>query len=86
MALIWAVANQLGRRIPGQGWAVPALTVALVIGWIGWMASRRLDASGQITWGFLALLAASGGVLVAFSGGSGRLSGAGWARRCGQRS
>ncbi|HUC37148.1 MAG TPA: histidine kinase [Acidimicrobiales bacterium] len=66
-ALIWAVANQLERRIPGEHWSVPVLTVTVVIGWIGWMASRRFGASDQITWGFLALLAASGGVLVAFA-------------------
>ena len=66
-ALVWAVANQPERRVPGEHWAVPVLAVAVVTGWAGWMASRRLGAPGQITWGFLALLAASGGVLVAFS-------------------
>jgi signal transduction histidine kinase len=66
-ALLWAVANELERRIPGERWAVPVLAVAAVIGWTGWMASRRLEAPDRITWGFLALLATSGGALVAFA-------------------
>jgi signal transduction histidine kinase len=66
-AVIWAVASQLERRIPGEHWAVPVLAGAAVIGWIGWMASRRLQAPDQLTGGFLALLGAAGGVLVAFA-------------------
>ena len=66
-AVIWAVASQLEKRIPGEHWAVPVLAVAAVIGWIGWMASRRLEAPDQLTGGFLALLGAAGGVLVAFA-------------------
>jgi len=66
-ALLWAVANELKPRIQGEHWAVPVLAVAVVIGWIGWMASRWLEAPDHITWGFLALLGASGGVLVAFA-------------------
>ena len=66
-ALLWAVGHQQEPRIPGEHWAVPMLAAAVIIGWIGWMASRRLEAPDQITWGFLALLAASGGVLVAFA-------------------
>ena len=37
------------------------------IGWLGWMASRRLRAPGRTTWCFLALLAASGGALAALA-------------------
>ncbi|HUY21813.1 MAG TPA: histidine kinase [Acidimicrobiales bacterium] len=37
------------------------------IGWVGWMASRRLRASGRTTWCLLALLAASGGALAALA-------------------
>jgi signal transduction histidine kinase len=66
-AIMWAVANQLWHGIAGEHWAVPLLAVAAVIGWIGWMASRRLGAPDRITWGFLGLLAISGGVLVAFA-------------------
>jgi len=65
--LLWAVASQREPRIDGEHWALPMLAIAVVIGWIGWMASRRLEAADQITWGFLAWLAASGGVLVAFA-------------------
>jgi len=66
-AITWAVANQLQHGIAGEHWAVPLLAVAVVIGWTGWMATRRLRAPDRITWGFLALLATSGGVLVAFA-------------------
>ena len=66
-ALMWALANQLEPRIDGEHWAVPVLAVAVAIGWMGWMASRRLEAPERAIWGFLALLASSGGVLVAYA-------------------
>jgi len=67
IALLWAVAQQRLPRVAGEHWAVPVLMVLAAIGWMGWMASRRLDAPDRITRGFLLLLAASGGVLVAFA-------------------
>jgi len=66
-AILWAVASQREPGISGAHWAVPMLAGAAAIGWLGWMASRRLRAADQVTWGFLALMAASGGVLVAFA-------------------
>jgi len=66
-ALLWAVTHRPDWGIPGEHWAVPVLAVVVVIGWIGWMATRRLGAPDQIIWGFLALLGTAGGVLVAFA-------------------
>jgi len=43
------------------------LTGTAGIGWLGWMACRRLRAPGLTTWCFLALLAASGGALAALA-------------------
>ena len=67
-ALLWATAHQP----PPDGVVAdhPAKWVLMVgagIGWIGWMASRRLRAPGRTTWCFLALLAASGGALSAYA-------------------
>lgn len=66
-ALLWAVASQREPRIAGEHWAVPVLATTVAIGWVGWMASRWLKAPDQVIWGFLAGLAVSGGVLVAFA-------------------
>jgi signal transduction histidine kinase len=63
-ALLWATAQQ---RPPKGVQADHAVKVLLIVGagvgWLGWMASRRLRASGRTTWSLLALLAASGGAL-----------------------
>ena len=67
-ALLWATAHQP----PPNGVVADhpvkwVLMVGAGIGWIGWMASRRLRAPGRTTWCFLALLAASGGALSAYA-------------------
>jgi signal transduction histidine kinase len=67
VALLWAVANQVEPQVSGKRWAVPLLATAAAIGWMGWMASRRLQAPQKVTWAFLGLLAVSGGTLAAFS-------------------
>ncbi len=66
--LLWVIA----RQPPPNGvmanhpvkWV---LMVSAGIGWIGWMASRRLRAPDHTTWCFLALLAVSGGALSALA-------------------
>ena len=66
-ALLWAAANthQPGVRVDHTVELV--LMVGAGIGWVGWLASRHLGASGRTTWCFLALLAASGGALAALA-------------------
>jgi len=67
-ALLWATAHQPPPNGVVADHAMKwVLTVGAGIGWIGWMASRRLRAPGHTTWYFLALLAASGGALSAFA-------------------
>jgi len=67
-ALLWATAHQPPPNGVVADQAMKwVLTVGAGIGWIGWMASRRLRAPGHTTWYFLALLAASGGALSAFA-------------------
>jgi signal transduction histidine kinase len=67
-ALLWATAHQPPPNGVTANHPVKwVLMVGSAIGWIGWMASRRLRAPGQTTWCFLALLAASGGALAAFA-------------------
>jgi signal transduction histidine kinase len=66
--LLWLTA----RQVPPKGVSDdhPAKWVLMgiaAIGWVGWMASRRLQAPGRTTWCFLALLAASGGALAALA-------------------
>ena len=66
--LLWLTA----RQVPPKGVSAdhPAKWVLMgiaAIGWLGWMASRRLRAPGHTTWCFLALLAASGGALAALA-------------------
>ena len=66
--LLWAAAHQppaKGVRVDTPARAV--LMVGAGIGWLGWMASRRLRASDRTTWGFIALLAASSGALAALA-------------------
>jgi len=65
--LLWTVATQLQPRIPGEHWAAPLLMVIVGVGWTGWMASRSLKAPDWTVWAFVALLATSGGVLVAYA-------------------
>ncbi|HEV3131187.1 MAG TPA: histidine kinase [Acidimicrobiales bacterium] len=67
-ALLWATAHQP----PPNGVVANhpmkwVLMVGAGIGWIGWMASRRLGAPSLTTWCFLALVSASGGALSAFA-------------------
>jgi signal transduction histidine kinase len=66
-ALLWGAANQLQPGIAGRRWAVPVLMLTVAIAWMGWMASRRLQAPDRITWVFLTVLAASGGFLAGFA-------------------
>ncbi len=66
-ALLWGSANQVAPHLAGRQWAVPVLMAATVVGWVAWMASRRLGASGRMTWAALAVLAAAGGVLAGFA-------------------
>jgi signal transduction histidine kinase len=68
VGLLWLTA----RQVPPKGVSAdhPAKWVLMgiaAIGWLGWMASRRLRAPGHTTWCFLALLAASGGALAALA-------------------
>ena len=68
VGLLWIIARQTppkGVRADHPLQAV--LMVAAGVGWIGWMANRRLRASGRATWSLLALLAVSGGVLAAWA-------------------
>ena len=46
---------------------MPALMALAVIGWLGWMASRRFGAPPRVTWACLALLSVAGGVLAGYS-------------------
>ena len=65
---LWATAHQVSPK--GVSADHPAKWVLMVIagiGWLGWMASRRLRAPGRTTWCFLALLATSGGALAALA-------------------
>jgi signal transduction histidine kinase len=66
--ILWTTAHQpppKGVRVDHPVEA--ALMVGAGIGWLGWMASRRLQAPSRTTWCFLALLAASGGGLAALA-------------------
>ena len=68
VGLLWATAHQ----VPPKGVSAdhPAKWILMgtaAIGWLGWMACRRLRAPSHTTWCFLALLAASGGALTAFA-------------------
>ena len=68
VTLLWATAHQVPLK--GVSADHPAKWVLMTtagIGWLGWMACRRLRAPGHTTWCFLALLAASGGALAAFA-------------------
>jgi signal transduction histidine kinase len=67
-ALLWVTAHQPPPNGVTANHPVKwVLMMGAGIGWIGWMANRRLRAPGQTTWCFLALLAASGGALSAYS-------------------
>ena len=67
-ALLWVTAHQPPPNGVTANHPVKwVLMVGAGIGWIGWMASRRLRVSGQTTWCFLALLALSGGALSALA-------------------
>jgi signal transduction histidine kinase len=68
VGLLWLTA----RQAPPKGVSAdhPAKWVLLgiaAIAWVGWMASRRLQAPLRTTWCLLALLAASGGALAALA-------------------
>lgn len=66
--LLWASGHQPPPKGVGADHPLKwVLMMGVGIGWLGWMASRRLRASGRMTWGFLALLAASGGCLAALA-------------------
>lgn len=66
VGLLWATAHQVPPRgVSADHPAKWVLMAAAAIGWLGWMASRRLRAMERTTWGFLALLATSGGALAA---------------------
>jgi signal transduction histidine kinase len=66
-ATLWATAHKAEPQLPGRAWAVPALMALAVIGWLGWMASRRFGAPPRVTWAFLALLSVAGGALAGYS-------------------
>jgi signal transduction histidine kinase len=68
VGLLWATAHQMPPK--GVSADHPAKWVLMgiaLIGWLGWMASRRFGAPARTTWCFLALLAASGGALAALA-------------------
>jgi len=68
VGLLWATEHQGSPKGVVADHPVSwVLMGATAIGWLGWMASRRLRATGRTTWCFLALLAASGGALAAFA-------------------
>jgi len=65
--LLWGAAHQLSAGVAQEHWAGPVLMAAVGATWLGWLASRRLGAPDAVTWTLLALLAASGGFLVAYA-------------------
>ena len=66
--LIWAGLHQpASAGVAADHPARWVLAGAAAIGWSGWMAGRWLGAPRRVTWGFLALLAASGGALAALA-------------------
>jgi len=66
--LLWATAHQPPPKGVGADHPLQAvLMVGAGIGWLGWMASRRLRAPSRTTWCLLALLALAGGGLVALA-------------------
>ena len=66
--LLWLTARQAPPKgVSGDHPAKWVLLGIAAIGWLGWMATRRLRAPGWTTWSFLALLAASGGALAALA-------------------
>jgi len=68
VGLLWATAHQGSPKGVSADHPVKWILMgAAGIGWLGWMASRRLPASGRTTWCFLALMAASGGALAALA-------------------
>ena len=68
VALLWAVPHQLQPGVTGRhGPAPDVLTALAALGWIGWMAGRRLDWSAARLSASLALMAAAGGALTAYS-------------------
>ncbi len=68
VGLLWASAHQVPLKgVSADHPAKWVLMGAAGVGWLGWMASRRLRAPGCTTWSFLALLAASGGALAALA-------------------
>ncbi len=66
-ALLWGTASQVQTPVRGEHVAVPVLMGVAAVSWLGWMASRRLEAPERVTWGFLTLLAATGGALTGFA-------------------
>jgi len=68
VGLLWVTARQPPPKGVRADHPVEAvLMVGVGIGWLGWMASRRLRAPSQTTWCLLVLLAASGGGLAALA-------------------
>ena len=65
--LLWGTAHQLSANVAQEHWAGPVLMAAVGAMWLGWLASRRLGAPEAATWTLLALLATSGGLLVAYA-------------------
>ena len=66
-AILWGTANLLLPHVPGRAWAAPALMGLAGIGWLAWMASRRLAAPPRVAWASLAVLAVAGGSLAGYS-------------------
>ncbi len=67
-ALLWITAHQPPPNgVVANHFVKWVLMAVAGIGWIGWMASRRLRAPGRTTWCFLVLLDASGGALAALA-------------------
>jgi signal transduction histidine kinase len=66
VGLLWASAHQVPPKGVSADHLAKWVTMgAAGIGWLGWMASRRLRAPERTTWCFLALLSVSGGALAA---------------------
>ena len=65
-AVLWAVGNQSVPRLAGGDFTVPLLMALSAVGWLGWLASRRLLGDDRAVWASLLLLAGAGGALAAY--------------------
>ena len=62
-----ATANQARGTVRGSAVAVPLFLTTAAVGWLLWMASRRMGGAEPWTWVALAVLAVSGGALIPYA-------------------